>query len=226
MSNIKTHFNHFARGCKEHNPFANLPYAPKVNPAVKVACLLPMIGNLVSTITGLRFESKAGLYPSGEAYRARRRLVHFEVAGAVATIAAATAFVALGIFTPMGLICTGGFAALTIAYCVYQYVSLHKKIQRANMPGNQAPQAAPLKRPEVEIVEIAQKYQVEVSKEAMDAVQSKNASNEEKKAALRKVIRTLQLKLHPDKTIGLGEEESKRREEDVKVVRDAEVNLS
>lgn len=226
MSNIKMHFNHFARGCKEHNPFANLPYAPKINPAVKIACLLPMIGNLVSTITGLKFESKAGLYPSGEAYRARRRLVHFEMAGAVATIATATALLALGIFTPFSLICIGGITAVTIGFCVYQYVSLHKKIQRANMPGNHAPQAAPLKRPEMEIVEIAQKYQVDVSKEAMDVVQSQNASNEEKKAALRKVIRTLQLKLHPDKTIGLGEEESKKREEDFKVLRDAEVNLS
>jgi preprotein translocase subunit Sec63 len=72
---------------------------------------------------------------------------------------------------------------------------------------------------------LAKKYGMEVSQATQDVLKNPGSSTEERKEALKYVIRRLQLALHPDKTARLPEEERKNREEDFKVLNNAEEKL-
>lgn len=132
-ANISMKMGQFAQQCKAHNPFANIDNAPKIHPAFKVACLIPMIGPFTAII--LRRENNFNpntILNHGrkvEVLRADRRLLHFEAACTVTTLAVAVSLLAVGILSSGALI---GIGLLVVAAAIEvgRYAHIHHQIQK------------------------------------------------------------------------------------------------
>lgn len=140
-ANINAKMSLFAQQCKAHNPFANVDNAPKIHPALKVVCLIPLIGSITALVLrvnkNLNAQSLFNAHRKVEVLRADRRLLHFEVACGVASIAIAVSLLAVGILSA-----GAGFGIslmiASVAYGVYRYVSIHQQIQKIQNEQRQA----------------------------------------------------------------------------------------
>lgn len=129
-TNIKLKFNQLSSQCRLHNPFVSPSHTPQIHPALKVLCAIPFIG-FVPSIELRRTRKFNPLLTTNpnqqtEMLRADRRLLHFEMAGAVTSVAIAVTFIAFGMFAP-GVFALIGAAAIAIG--IYRYVSIHQQLQ-------------------------------------------------------------------------------------------------
>jgi hypothetical protein len=140
-ANISVKMNQFVQQCKAHNPFANIDKAPKIHPALKVVCLIPLIGSITAVI----LRSNNNFNPNSifnhdrkiEVLRADRRLHHVEMACAVTSVAIAVTLLAVGILGAGA--CFGISIMLAgVAYGVYRYAAIHNQIQKIQAEQQQA----------------------------------------------------------------------------------------